>query len=82
MGSEKRSTSKAIVFLPTTRQVDWATAVLKRIKGLPEVYDIHGRMTMQKRNYVAEAFRKAESAILVSSDVTARGMDFPGCVPI
>ncbi|KAI5833827.1 DEAD-domain-containing protein [Schizophyllum commune Tattone D] len=77
-GSEKKSTSKAIVFLPTTRQVDWATAVLKRIKGLPVVYDIHGRMTMQKRNFVADAFRKAESAILVSSDVTARGMDFPG----
>ncbi|TRM67746.1 P-loop containing nucleoside triphosphate hydrolase protein [Schizophyllum amplum] len=77
-GSGMKSKSKAIVFLPTTRQVDWATAVFKRIRGLPAVYDIHGRMTLQKRNFVAEAFRKAESAILVSSDVTARGMDFPG----
>ncbi|KAL1743756.1 P-loop containing nucleoside triphosphate hydrolase protein [Schizophyllum fasciatum] len=77
-GSDRQSTSKAIVFLPTTRQVDWATAVLKRSRGLPEVYDIHGRMSMQKRNFVAKAFSKAKSAILVSSDVTARGMDFPG----
>ena len=31
-----------------------------------------------KRTNVADAFAKAKKGVLLSSDVTARGMDFPG----
>src|SRR5580700_4281273 len=38
---------------------------------------MHGRLTQQQRSFVSSRFRSAKSAILFSSDVTARGMDFP-----
>ena len=41
------------------------------------ILEIHGRLSQQQRTKAAEAFRTATSAILLSSDVTARGMDFP-----
>lgn len=41
------------------------------------VHSIHSRLTQGARTAAAEQFRNSESAILMSSDVTARGMDFP-----
>lgn len=38
---------------------------------------IHGQLSQERRSYTTERFRKAKSAILFSTDVTARGMDFP-----
>lgn len=42
------------------------------------VYEIHSRLSQLQRTAAAERFRNAKTAILMSSDVTARGMDFPG----
>ncbi|KAK0715749.1 P-loop containing nucleoside triphosphate hydrolase protein [Lasiosphaeris hirsuta] len=73
---------KAIVFMPTTAMVVFTRAVFSRIayqdKDIPKVIDIHSKLTQQSRTLAAENFRHAKSAILFSSDVTARGMDFPG----
>ncbi|GAB7358691.1 hypothetical protein MBLNU230_g3920t1 [Neophaeotheca triangularis] len=41
------------------------------------IYDIHARLSQNQRTNAAEFFRKCDSGILLSSDVTARGMDFP-----
>lgn len=41
------------------------------------IYDIHARLSQSQRTNAADYFRKCESGILLSSDVTARGMDFP-----
>lgn len=42
-----------------------------------KIIQISSRLGQVERTRNAESFRRAESAILVSSDVTARGMDFP-----
>jgi ATP-dependent RNA helicase MSS116 len=42
-----------------------------------EVSQIHGQLTQERRTMVTDRFRRAKSAILFSTDVTARGMDFP-----
>jgi len=42
------------------------------------IYEIHSRLTQAQRTAAAEHFRNSKTAILMSSDVTARGMDFPG----
>ncbi|PIB02977.1 ATP-dependent RNA helicase mss116, mitochondrial [Cercospora beticola] len=42
-----------------------------------KVLEIHARLTQAQRTRAAEDFRRASSGILLSSDVTARGMDFP-----
>jgi len=41
------------------------------------ILEIHSKLTQGARTKAAEDFRRAESGILLSSDVTARGMDFP-----
>ncbi|KAK5126071.1 hypothetical protein LTR85_011426 [Meristemomyces frigidus] len=41
------------------------------------IFEIHAKLTQQQRSAASDAFRKCDTGILISSDVTARGMDFP-----
>ena len=38
---------------------------------------MHGQLTQERRTRSSERFRRAKTGILFSTDVTARGMDFP-----
>ena len=72
---------KAIVYFNTTAMVQLAGEAgyirrTNRISNLPS-YSIHSKLTQQRRTAAAEAFRRQRTGILYSSDVTARGMDFP-----
>lgn len=72
---------KALVFLPTTGFVDLVAEAdrdLKRMRGGGIwSWRIHSKLTQPRRTRAAEEFRQAKSGILFSSDVTARGLDFP-----
>lgn len=73
---------KAIVFFSNTASVQFAHQVFRRTKVLGrqsdiQTFEIHSRLTQATRTRSADYFRQARSAILFSSDVTARGMDFP-----
>ncbi|KAJ3981472.1 P-loop containing nucleoside triphosphate hydrolase protein, partial [Lentinula detonsa] len=73
--------SKVMVFFPTARHVSFAMEVLSSEsikKSLPPLLEIHSRKSQSARTKAAEAFKNAKSAILLSSDVAARGIDFPG----
>jgi ATP-dependent RNA helicase MSS116, mitochondrial len=72
------SASKVIVFLPTARQVGFAAEVLAKVHGLEPIHEIHSRLSQNKRTKASEAFAEVKRGVLLSSDVTARGMDFPG----
>ncbi|KAG5641036.1 hypothetical protein DXG03_006310, partial [Asterophora parasitica] len=72
------STSKTIVFFPTARHVGLAYEVLSALPNLPPVFELHSRNSQSARSKASAAFRDAPEAILLSSDVAARGMDFPG----
>ena len=80
--AENGNNSKSMVFCTTA----WGTSAAAKLLGdagygtLPPVYEIHSRMTQHRRLAVAQDFKRAKSGILVTSDVTARGMDFPGSV--
>ncbi|EWC46044.1 hypothetical protein DRE_04618 [Drechslerella stenobrocha 248] len=77
---------KAMVFFKTARHAELAALLFRQVR-LPDRTDhplypldliqIHSRLTQHRRTEAANAFRQAENAILFSSDVTARGMDFP-----
>lgn len=69
---------KAMVFLPSTALVDltssaWHGAQLARLP----IWRIHSKLTQMQRTRAADRFRQSEAGILFTSDVTARGMDFP-----
>lgn len=72
--------SKVMVFLPTARSTGLSAEVFRQIKGLPPIVEIHSRKSQAARSKAAEEYKVAKSAILFSSDVAARGMDFPGLV--
>ncbi|KAJ5578578.1 ATP-dependent RNA helicase [Penicillium hispanicum] len=80
---------KAIVYFNSTVEVNLAAEVFaalpreptergsRPVLGRTRLLEIHSRLTQAQRTFSANAFRNAPEAILFSSDVTARGMDFP-----
>ncbi|KAI0387680.1 ATP-dependent RNA helicase mss116 [Hypomontagnella monticulosa] len=73
---------KAIVFFSNTATVQFASNVfrstaLRRGPNRIPVFDIHSKLSQNARTRSADSFRNAITGILFSSDVTARGMDFP-----
>lgn len=80
---------KAIVYFSATANVSLTAAVLKNLRNPGQsvfhqsplhpatVIEIHGKLSQEERTRAADSFRLADSSILLSSDVTARGMDFP-----
>lgn len=67
---------KCMLFLPTCACVDYWNAVLKRILDKMPVMALHGKMK-EKRNKVLKLFRSASKAMLLCTDVLARGIDVP-----
>lgn len=80
---------KAIVYFSSTANVVLANEIFQNLKdskgGLfgkhplypAEMLVMHAKLTQERRTRNSDRFRRAKSAILFSTDVTARGMDFP-----
>ncbi|PLB48898.1 ATP-dependent RNA helicase pitchoune [Aspergillus steynii IBT 23096] len=80
---------KGIVYFNSTKEVNLAYEVFRGLLNSPgnlrsghplknvRKYELHSRLTQARRSLYAQKFRNDASAILFSSDVTARGMDFP-----
>jgi len=66
---------KILCFLPTARHAQFLTAVLTEL-GL-DVMEIHSRKNQAQRTATSNTFRAASKAILLSSDISARGVDYP-----
>ncbi|KAK5998507.1 ATP-dependent RNA helicase cyt-19 [Cladobotryum mycophilum] len=72
---------KAIVYFNTTALVELAGELgfQRRKSGIMKIpsFSIQSNLTQSARTRAAEMFRNTRTGILFSSDVTARGMDFP-----
>ena len=80
---------KAIIYFGSTSEVALAYQVFSNMRpggrGMfskhpldpCEMLEMHSKLTQYSRTQNSQKFRNAESAMLFSSDVTARGMDFP-----
>ncbi|EME46616.1 hypothetical protein DOTSEDRAFT_70586 [Dothistroma septosporum NZE10] len=84
---------KAIVYYNSTAEVTLAASTLQGLQPTAQegqdafgarhpwsparIYEIHAKLTQSQRTRAAEDFKNCTSGILISSDVTARGMDFP-----
>jgi ATP-dependent RNA helicase MSS116 len=77
---------KTIIFLPTTRMTQLFSLIVSSMKHhLPWgrdtlLVEIHSKKTQEQRTRASDTFRRASTgySILVSSDVSARGVDYPG----
>jgi ATP-dependent RNA helicase MSS116, mitochondrial len=81
--------SKIMVFLNTTKQTQLFATLLRGLSrtilpARPQIYEIHSKRTQSARTAASDAFRRDRSgaAILVTSDVSARGIDYPGVTRI
>ena len=68
-------TYKVLAFLPTARQVQFSTLCLVEM-GIASL-EIHSRRSATERSYASETFRQHTKQVLLSSDVSARGVDYP-----
>jgi len=70
---------KIIVFFTTARLVGFMSELFNSVSSQIgyKVLEIHSRKTQKAREKASEAFRKSSNAIMFTSDVTARGMDYP-----
>ncbi|OAG29602.1 ATP-dependent RNA helicase DDX1/DBP4 [Nematocida displodere] len=68
---------KTIVFLSTCKEVSFFYALFKKLRlGLPLLY-LSGNMSQKKRVETYEKFCRSEPKLLFSTDISARGLDFP-----
>ena len=95
ISKDRETPFKAIVFFNTTADSALAAEALRELRYVTErgvgqggdlgrtaIIEIHSKLTQGRRTKAALDFKHASSAILVSSDVTARGMDFPNVTHI
>ncbi|KIY53265.1 DEAD-domain-containing protein [Fistulina hepatica ATCC 64428] len=79
---EHPNTSKVMLFFPTARHTQLASHVFRNIRGITPIYEMHSRLSQGARTRASDQFRDASEGICVSSDVTARGMDFPNVTAV
>lgn len=76
---------KLVVFFNTAHLVGYYAALFTAMPsitlGLP-VLELHSRKSQPYRTRTAAAFREAKEAILFTSDVSARGVDYPGVTDV
>lgn len=69
--------SKTIVFLSSCKQVKFLDAAFRRLRPGVPMMALHGKQTAVKRTLVYENFCSKPHAVLLATDIAARGLDFP-----
>jgi len=73
--TSKSNDFKIMVFFTTARVTQYMSQLFNKV-GF-KVLEIHSRRSQSQRTKTSEDFRKSKNAIMFSSDVSARGMDYP-----
>lgn len=68
--------SKVVVFFPTARMVSFFADLLNDGFDYP-IIELHSKKSQSSRNTASENFRREKNAILFTSDLSARGIDYP-----
>eukprot|EP00475_Leptophrys_vorax_P023608 TRINITY_DN3231_c0_g1_i1.p1 TRINITY_DN3231_c0_g1~~TRINITY_DN3231_c0_g1_i1.p1 ORF type:complete len:525 (-),score=160.88 TRINITY_DN3231_c0_g1_i1:95-1435(-) len=70
--------AKILVFLPTARETGLVAGLFQEYKPL----QMHSKLSQSARDRTAREFRMPGSHLMFSSDVSARGMDYPNITMI
>lgn len=74
---EQKEPLKMVVFFNTANLVGFYASLFNDGLNIP-VLELHSRKSQSYRTKTADKFRSAKQAILFTSDVSARGVDYPG----
>lgn len=69
--------AKLIVFFNTTSQVAFFANLFRKNGGTHNVLELHSKKNQEARSKTSEKFRRVHNGILFTSDVSARGVDYP-----
>ncbi|KAA8534747.1 hypothetical protein F0562_029811 [Nyssa sinensis] len=90
--TEREASQKIVVFFSTCDAVDFHFSLLSEFQWPPnsqleaelrqlfvriKTFRLHGNMKHEDRRTTFQAFKTEKSALLLSTDVSARGLDFP-----
>lgn len=67
---------KIIAFFVTARMTQFMANLFNDCLGIPTL-EIHSRKSQSQRTSTSDKFRKGKNVIMFSSDVSARGVDYP-----
>jgi ATP-dependent RNA helicase MSS116 len=67
---------KIMVFFPMTSLVQLYASIFNMRFGR-RVFELHGKMHQRSRDTISRRFRNSKNGILFTSDVSARGVDYP-----
>ncbi|EAS00345.3 DEAD/DEAH-box helicase family protein (macronuclear) [Tetrahymena thermophila SB210] len=70
--------NKVLVFLSTCKQVRFVYEAFRRLKLGPPVFELHGRQKQAKRLAIFFTFAEKKFGVLFTTNLAARGLDFPG----
>lgn len=73
---KSRNIKKAMLFYPTCACVEYWAELLPHFLGNKSILALHGKMK-KARSKVLEKFRTSTNALLLCTDVLARGVDIP-----
>jgi ATP-dependent RNA helicase MSS116 len=73
--------NKVMVFFPMTSMVELYAQVFNNKFGR-RVWELHGKMHQRERTTISRRFRNATKGILFTSDVSARGVDYPNVTDV
>ncbi|KAG0006832.1 hypothetical protein BGZ65_003081 [Modicella reniformis] len=73
---KKNPAGKIMVFLPTTRGTQLYASIFDQISSYPH-YSLHSKKSQDARTRTSERFRRTKGAVMFTSDVSARGVDYP-----
>ncbi len=75
MSPHRRRCPQVIVFFPTARMTQLYSETFQKM-GMP-ILEMHSRKSQAVRTRMSEEFRAGHGCIMFSSDVSARGVDYP-----
>ncbi|KDD72320.1 hypothetical protein H632_c3520p0, partial [Helicosporidium sp. ATCC 50920] len=69
--------TRTIIFFSTCKQVRFYYETFRRLRPGVPLSALHGHLSQKKRAAVFAAFNQSRAAVLLATDVAARGLDFP-----
>lgn len=78
----ENATPKIVVIFMTGRIASYYAEAFRLSGSELAVFEIHARLKQNKRTAESDKFRAAESGILFTSDVSSRGLDYPGVTEV
>lgn len=73
---EQNPNGKVMVFLPTTRGTQLYASLFEELTSY-RLFSLHSKKSQEQRTRTSDRFRKSRGSIMFTSDVSARGVDYP-----